>query len=103
MLKDRGMLYEGLHVTKSVKDTELLMISSQEQYDELVKMAQDIVNNVHAIFGESQLPQEVLLSMEKTKRVIERTKQMEASVKRLEIEFEILKFRAANAPGVVSK
>ena len=108
LLMDRGMLFEGLHQSKTAKDTELLVIPTQEAYEELVQIAKTIVNTVHTSMEEKPLPLplEALLSMEETKRVlaIEKTKQVVAEsaarvadAKRVETEFEMLKFRVAHS------
>ena len=110
-LRNRGMLYEGMHENKKGKDTELLVIRSQEQYTELVKMAQTLVINAACLPPTTdtstavQLPVEVLLSMEETKRVeatkdqavaVELTKQMVERTKQMTLEFEMMQFRDAH-------
>jgi len=106
VLIDRGILYEGLHENKTGKDTELLVIRSQEDYAELVKLVQNIVVNNNAAappleiaeHPSVRLPVEVLLSIERTKRLEARVRmaEAEASKKKAEIEFEMLKFRVAH-------
>ena len=101
LLMDRGMLFEGMHQSKTTKDTELLIIPTQDAYEELVHMARTIVNDVHTSVGGGELPLEALLSMEETKRVlaIEETKRVLAIEKTKQVlaEFEILKFRVSHS------
>ena len=117
MLRDQTLLYEGQHDTKKSKDTELLVIRSQEEYAKFVSIVQTIVANVD---GETEvmneMPLELRLAIEATKQAEEATKQAEeatkqaeeatkqadastkqaeASVRLAEIQLEILKYKGA--------
>ena len=100
ILYNRGQLYEGLHEDKTVKDTELFVLHSQEDYAMLVELIQTCVGEAEA--NSTSAPVELLLAMEKTKQVEAearkaeaeaRKAEAEASVKKAEIDFEIMKFR----------
>ena len=54
--------YEGKHVDKKIKDTELLLIRSQEEYAEIANVIQKIINEVEA-------PASMMQEQEKTKQL----------------------------------
>ena len=88
LFTDRGMLYEGMHESKKVKDTELLVVRSQEEYDELVKMLQTIVsNNAPGNEASSGNTTSVLIEQEKTKQIVA---QSNASVRVKELDLQIV-------------
>jgi hypothetical protein len=75
--KNNLELYEGSYDEKNIRDTELLVIKSQEQYMSYVHYIQRLINSLETSI-------ELKLEMEKTK-------QAELEVQRVEIESEVRK------------
>lgn len=44
----KGFLYEGTYENKAVRDTELLLVKTQEGYDELMKVVQYVIGDVES-------------------------------------------------------
>ena len=78
---NRGMLFEGTFIGKKVRDNELLVFRTQEEYNALVNDVIRFINQLGAD-GENQVEIER-----------EKTKQADAAVRLKEIEFEILKLQ----------
>lgn len=92
-LRNERLLFEGTYGDKTTRDTELIVIRSQEDYDACVETIRDIVlvNHDNGTLSSLQLECE----KEKTKQMelVEKTKQMELieKTKQMELQLEMRK------------
>lgn len=76
-------LYEGLYEGKNVKDTELLLIKSQEHYEEYVRYVQKVIREVESPLTDSH---ELKLAQEKTKQM-----EVELEIRKLDLQHNTTK------------
>lgn len=83
-----GQLYEGLHEGKTVRDTELLLVKTQEEYEQRLGVILKFCE-----ITDSSL--ELRLAQEKTKQVMAdaEARKAEAGVRQKELELELLKLQ----------
>ena len=90
--KDRGELYEGLHEHKTVRDTELLIVRNQEDYERYLAVVQQLCDKYPYISDKPQedTALELSLAQEKSKQVVAeadaRKAEADASVRKAEAE-----------------
>lgn len=123
--RDHDELYEGLHEDKTARDTELLLVRNQEDYERYLAVVQQLCERFPYIPDKrmDDTPIELRLAQEKSKqsdadarkaeadarkveasasaeaRIAEaeaRKAEAEANARRAEAEFEILKFKIAH-------
>ncbi len=82
-----GQLYEGLHQGKSVRDTELLVVKDQTDYEQKLSVIQQLCDV-------RDIPLELRLAQEKSRQMEADARQVEAAVRKVEAEAEARKFEA---------
>lgn len=89
LLNDRE-LYEGQHIHKSVKDTELLVFKSQAEYIQFMV-------KVNKVIADLESPVQLKIEYEKTKQAEAQTKQAEAQVRLAELQLEMARLNCKNS------
>ena len=114
--RDRGELYEGLHESKTVRDTELLIVRNQEDYERYLTFVQQLCERFPYITDKPQedTALELSLAQEKSRQLDAEARKEEAGARRAEAdarkaeaeasariaeagaELELLKFKIAH-------
>ena len=96
--RDKGELYEGLHEGKTVRDTELLIVRNQEDYERYLTFVQQMCEKFpfipDALKEDNAL--ELSLAQEKSRQSEAEARKAEAVARKVEAEFEMLKFKIAH-------
>ena len=107
--KDKGELYEGLHEGKTIRDTELLIVRNQEDYERYLTFVQQMCERFPYIpdkfQGDTTL--ELSLAQEKSKQVVAETDarkiEADASVKKAEANARVAEAEARKAEAEARK
>ena len=108
--RDRGELYEGLHEGKTVRDTELLLVRSQEDYKRHLAVVQQLCERFPYIPDKPQEDSttlELSLAQEKSKQIEAEARKAEAEARKAQAEadvrkaeFEMLKYKIAHGLSI---